>query len=393
MTDGIMNYFAKIGIDASEFLNGLSKSQAGMLAFYRDVSVTMNMTMQIFDRVTSVVKQFGQTANELRDLSYTTGITTDKLQRMQYAAILSGTSFYTVSGGINRLTLSMEEATSGTEDYVDAFNELGVNPTGKSPDQVFEEVAGALLNMEDLTQRNAIANTLYGKSWKELLPYMEGYLENRAEIEKYRGMDAQNLKDLEKANVEWGKLSNNLTIATGNLLGWASASQDAANKYNPIAMLMSGDKTTVDTSINKLITETAPQTPLLAKGGESGTATSAAIDAVTDAMKAYKSALDDVADAQERLNDVNKEYTRDLQTLDSRDVQGFINLRMRHNWAVEDQSAAISSKGAGVTTAAGEVGRASAAAAGITITGPIYLNGDKSFEKMIQEQRIRAGVR
>ena len=31
--------------------------------------------------------------------------------------------------------------------------------------------------------------------------------------------------------------------------------------------------------------------------------------------------------------------------------------------------------------------------AGITITGPITVNGDKSFEKMIEDQRIRAGVR
>ena len=96
-SDGMMQYFAKLGLDARDFLNGITSSQKGVLAFYRDVSVTMNMTVQLFDRASRAVQQYGQMANELRDLSYTTGISTDKLQKLQYAAILSGTNFYTAA--------------------------------------------------------------------------------------------------------------------------------------------------------------------------------------------------------------------------------------------------------------------------------------------------------
>jgi hypothetical protein len=197
-----MSYFAKLGLDVSEFMGGLSKSSQGLLAFARDVTVTMNMTMQIFEKVIQSVQKFGQIANELRDLSYTTGVTTDQLQRMQYAAILSGTSFYTVTTSLQKLTLSMDEAKKAGSAAADAFARLSVDPTGKPVEQVFNETALALFQMKRETVRLLMDNPKFMEAFKE--SYMK-HLDD-AEVESFiKALDV--LSPEEMVTVKAGILS------------------------------------------------------------------------------------------------------------------------------------------------------------------------------------------
>lgn len=413
-SDGLMDYFAKIGLDASEFLNGISKSQAGVLAFYRDVSVSLNMTIQIFDRLASVVSAYGANAQQLRDMSIVTGMSADELQRLQYNAVISGTSFSNVQMSISKLTLSMDEARDSTSAASKAFKDIGVDVSGKTSYQVFDETTRALMAMEDETKRNAAANDIYGRSWKELIPYMDSFIENQDEIRAHPTISQEELNNLEDAKVAWDTLNNSLFIYSGKALA-AVETQFTQKTLADIGYMAVAYKKLFSYDVKGFMDDaaayhdkkakeeaakiTANAAKMVNKPGEMdigpgifGTLKDS-VDVVSDAMKDYASAIDDVADAQERLNDINKNYTRDLQSLNPRDVQGFINLRMRHQWDLEDQTAAVSSKTAAVGQAAGNVGLAGMAAAGIVINGPITVNGDKSFEKEIQNQRIRAGVR
>lgn len=414
MADGMMQYFAKIGLDASAFLNGINLADKGLLALYRDASVSLAATGMLFDRLSASVQKYGQMANQLRDLSYNTGIGTDRLQKMQYAAMLSGTEFSTVSGGLSKLTLSMDEAISGTDEYVQAFNTLGVNPTGKTPGQVFEETTAALMKMEDPVKRNAAANTIFGRSWKELLPYMETYLEKRGEIEKYNGLNEKELKDLQDAKVAWDGIANAVTIYTGKIItqynsdnlnsvltldrayrklftGDIKGFMDEAQAYH--TNLAKSEAYKINDVIKGNQAITGDTDPLKTKT-EQEAASKKAIDAITDAMREYKNALSDVADEQERLNDINREYYRDISTVNVRDTAQVRSLMMRHQWDVEDQNAAINKAGGVAMGAAGNLMNSAVQATnpGITIAGPIYVNGDKSFEKMIAQTNRENGI-
>ena len=412
VSDGIIQYFAKLGLDASGFLSGIEKSQQGLLAFYRSSTVAMAGVTAAIAGAYAMQQRFGNLADEISDLSTTTGMSTEKIQQLQYAAILSNDSFSTVATGINYLTLSMEKAGDATSEASKAFAALGVSTAGKSPDQVFEETTASLMSMEDETKRNSIAMSIYGRSWKEMLPYMEDYIKNKEKIQKTPTFSKQELQDLQDAKKAWDDLGNSVTIYTGKILAFTQKQYSSDTLDSILTLdaayrkLFSGNvKGYLDDAAayhdKKAREEAAKITEQAANAQASGVRkpevpagdATKEIDAMTDALKKYKDAVDDVADSQTKLNDINKEYTRDLQTIKPTDVQGFIDLRMRHDWAVEDQTANINTARTSQISAAGEVGRAGMAAAGITITGPITVNGDKSFEKMIEEQRIRAGVR
>lgn len=212
MPDAPMQYFAKIGLDPQEFLNGMQKAQGGVLAFYRDVTVSMQMTMMIFDRVIQTIKQVGAAAQELEDFSYQTGLTTDKIQQLQYAAVLAGTNFGSVSTSINKLSLSMSEAEDSSSATAKAFRDLGVMTDGRSVDEVFDDTAAALVRMDDVTRRNAIAMDLFGRSYREILPYLDTYVSKTDEIAEADYLTDEQIADLREAKIAIDKLGREICI-------------------------------------------------------------------------------------------------------------------------------------------------------------------------------------
>jgi len=402
MTDGIMQYFAKIGLDASAFLNGMTKSQSSVLAFYRDVSVTMNMTIQIFDRVAASVQRLGQSAQELRDLSITTGLTVQQLQKLQYASALSGTPFYSVTTSLNKVTLSMVDAKDAASEAGKAFADLGVDPTGKTPQQVFDETAVALMGMKDETRRNSDAMTIYGRTWKDMLPFMDSYIRNQKDIQASPTLSDKENENLEKAKEGWDKLGYRATVASGNIISAILDAQDAANKVNPVnsAFGWAADQSAWDKGPAPLSPEQPSQfvteIPLAEAVVKPETDWKDALDDVISAMGDYEAAIQDVIDAKNKLNDIDKSYSRSLQTVNIRDVEQVRNIMIKHQYDVEDQTARVGSLQK--TAVASEQNVRDVAggknSAGIVLNiNNMTLNGDKSFEKEIQNQRIRAGVR
>jgi len=469
-----MTYFASIGLDASEFVGGLSKSSQGMLAFARDVTVTMNMTMMIFDRVISSVDKFGQMANSLRDLSYTTGVTTDQLQRLHYAAMLSGTSVYTVDTSLQKLSLSMNEAADASSSAGEAFARLGIDPTGKTVDQVFEDTALALTRMKSETNRNSIAMDIYGRSWKELIPTMQTYIDKKDEIKKAPVFSQEDLDNLADAKVGWDKLINSLTIYSGKFLAFTEKQWEGKKKTNqkmysnlhdslygpesgaggregsetlPAAAVAQDltpliDKYTglTDVQIELLQTQaelTAAQkdynTAMVSGSQEkldkaaanvqilknhladieiiAGSTENERVTELISLYKSYENEIKKVADEKKDLYNLEHDYSEDIMAA-GRDVgsmrsinTNFVRQRRSITGNLDtDVSDAVSAAtsynaikgGAALETVKGtpqyEQAQAKKGLAGITITGPIYLNGDKSFETYLSSQLLRNGV-
>jgi hypothetical protein len=131
------------------------------------------------------------------------------------------------------------------------------------------------------------------------------------------------------------------------------------------------------------------------------------VDWTTKALRDYRAAVDDVADAQERLNDISQDYadqqidldrklSRDAMLVNPRDPRAVMELNLRHQWAEEDaainytrasnkQTAAVTEAQGVAAGKAATLGQAALSQAGIVIQGPIYVNGDKSFEKVLND--------
>lgn len=122
-------------------------------------------------------------ADEVLTASSITGMTTEEVQALQYSAELLDVSFDTISGSMARNIRSMSSAADGTGDIAEAYAQLGVSVTDsagnlRDSETVFWEAIDALGNIEDQTERDALAMQLFGKSAQELNPLIEAGSEN-----------------------------------------------------------------------------------------------------------------------------------------------------------------------------------------------------------------------
>lgn len=131
--------------------------------------------------------QAGKTADDLNTLSKQTGFTTAELQKMKYASDLIDVSMEDMTGSIQKLVKQMA---SGS----DAFTTLGVSVTDetgqlRNATDVWYETLDALSQVENETQRDALAMEIFGKSAASLA----GIVDDGGEALKNYGKDAEDL--------------------------------------------------------------------------------------------------------------------------------------------------------------------------------------------------------
>ena len=126
-------------------------------------------------------------ADEINTMSATTGIATDKLQELQYAADLVDVSVETISGSMTKNFTAMRSAAEGNEKTAAAYEALGIAVTDadgnlRDSEEVYWELIDALGEVDDETTRDSLAMDLLGKSAKELNPLIAAGSEKMAEL-------------------------------------------------------------------------------------------------------------------------------------------------------------------------------------------------------------------
>lgn len=182
---------------------------------------------------TAIVKMTGdaaQAADDLNTMSKQTGLSTEQLQKMQYAADLIDVDVETITGSMAKLTKNM---TSSSEAVTGAFEKLGVSVrddvTGelRNNEDVFNDLIAALGTVENETERDNLAMQIFGKSAQELNPLILG----GAEALKQLGDEAEAsglilsqsaLNELNAYNDSLDKLKAN-AAASGNIIATAFA--------------------------------------------------------------------------------------------------------------------------------------------------------------------------
>ena len=117
-------------------------------------------------------------ADELLTMSSTTGLATDTLQELNYASELLDVSTDTVTGSMTKLLKTMSSADSGSASALAGFEALGIsiydlNGNLRDNEDVFWEAIDALGQIENESERDAAAMSLFGKSARELNPLIE----------------------------------------------------------------------------------------------------------------------------------------------------------------------------------------------------------------------------
>lgn len=114
-------------------------------------------------------------AGEIQDVAMQTGLSTEAVQRYQYACDLIGVSFDTVASSQAKMIQSMADVQSGSETAAATWNQLGIEVTAadgslRSAEEVFLEVIDVLGQIENATQRDAVSMEIFGRSAQDLNP-------------------------------------------------------------------------------------------------------------------------------------------------------------------------------------------------------------------------------
>lgn len=129
--------------------------------------------------VTQKIKEFTRSAIEAGDrigtMSEKIGLSTDRLQELEYAGTRLDVSVDTVTGSMTKLVRNMNTARAGSKLQIEAFNKLGIEITKadgslRDANTVFGEAIDALGKVHNETERDAIAMQLFGKSAQDLNP-------------------------------------------------------------------------------------------------------------------------------------------------------------------------------------------------------------------------------
>ena len=222
--DEIRSVASSLGINISPAIEKLAKKFDGVSAAVGNCVLVLGAMVTGLFKCTMAA---AENADELMTLSKTTGLTTDQLQKMKYAADFVDVSFDTMISMTTKLEQSMIKAKNGSKEAEDAFKKLHIrikDGKGNLRDQnvIFEETIDALKKVKSETQRDELAFQLFGKSAKELNPLIEagskGLHKFYDEAENVSGiMSEEELGKLNEFKDQWDKFSKTMESLKNSL--------------------------------------------------------------------------------------------------------------------------------------------------------------------------------
>jgi hypothetical protein len=116
-------------------------------------------------------------ADSIGKLSQATGTSTEFLSGLSYAADLADVGFEQLKMGIGQMINALADAAKGTGPAAEAFARLGVSATDgagnlRGAEDVFLDVAEALKNVGNATERAALVQDLFGRGSLRLVPLL-----------------------------------------------------------------------------------------------------------------------------------------------------------------------------------------------------------------------------
>lgn len=168
--DTIRGLASALGLNISPALEAVAKKFDGISAATGTAIIGIGAMVSGFAKLS---KETAAYADSILTLADQTGFTTEQIQRMQYACMKLDVEFSTVEGSISKLTTNMYKAQKGSDDLEQVFKKLHIrikDGSGHLRDsqEVFFETIDALGKMKNETEKDAIAQQLFGKSAKEL---------------------------------------------------------------------------------------------------------------------------------------------------------------------------------------------------------------------------------
>ena len=157
-------------------LNEMGSFSAGTVAAMGTAGAAIGAAYNIAKQLFDLTKEAAAQADALLTRSAQTGIDTSTLQGLDYASRFL--DFEGVDQTLVKFTQNMAAAEEGAQKQADAFDRLKISVENEDGSlrnnwETFLEAIDALGQVENATERDAIANDLFGKSYSDLKPLIE----------------------------------------------------------------------------------------------------------------------------------------------------------------------------------------------------------------------------
>lgn len=172
--------YAEIGVRMSAFEKGLASAQARFNSWASGLRQTgtrlIAVGVAISAPMVAALHTFATYGDNVAKMARRTGLTTEAVSELGFAAELSGTSMEALEKGVRGMQRSMFDAKRGSTEIVDSLSELGLTfeaLRGLNPEEQFLRIAERIQAIEDPGLKAALALKLLGKTGADLIPLMD----------------------------------------------------------------------------------------------------------------------------------------------------------------------------------------------------------------------------
>lgn len=173
--------FVEIFADDAKLQRTLKRAGGSLKSFGQSVAMigagVSAAAAAVYGPMLLVTKQFIEYGDEIQKAAARTGIGIEAMSELRFAAEQSGASLAAIETAVARMSRTLFDATRGLSTATDAFDALGLSAEQMmklTPEQQFMTIASALAQVENATTRAAVAQMIFGRGAKELLPLLAG---------------------------------------------------------------------------------------------------------------------------------------------------------------------------------------------------------------------------
>ena len=165
----------KLPPQASNALKAIQGLSAESVTAFAAIGAGVTAVVAAIKALHENTVQVAHDVDEMITESMVTGLSTQTIQQFKYAENLIDVSYQTITSSLTKLTRSMASARDGNAATADTFKALGVSITDasgnlRSSEDVFYDVVDALGQVDNATERDALAMEILGRSAQDLNP-------------------------------------------------------------------------------------------------------------------------------------------------------------------------------------------------------------------------------
>jgi hypothetical protein len=173
--------FVEIGADPAKFfaaLKGVNKNIGSIGKAMASAGTKMAaMGAGIVGPIFASAAAFSNVGSAIYDMSKRTGVATESLSVLQFAAEQTGTDMAGVEAAVKKMQKSIFAAGSGSKEAAEALAMVGLSASdlaGLSADEQMGKIADGLMSIQDPGTRAAVAMQIFGKAGTDILPMLDG---------------------------------------------------------------------------------------------------------------------------------------------------------------------------------------------------------------------------